>query len=178
MNTHRIALKLYAEKAPLPDPIRFVEIFHDWIKRGVLAELMIDVIEYGHVERGPVVLFVGHESDYAIDMSEGRAGLSYLRKRVKADATGSSDALTDSFSRLLGVADKLATDERLGGFRLRRDEVLLRLVDRLNAPNTDATFDASRAEIQRVASAVLGPGVELTREADDPREAFAVRIRA
>jgi hypothetical protein len=178
MNSNKIALKLYAKSSPLPDTIRFVEVFHDWIKKGVLSELMIDVIEYGHVERGPIVLFVGHESDYAIDMSEGRAGLSYLRKRVKADIPGDSLALTDSFARVLNVADKLATDERLGGFQVGRDEVLLRLVDRLNAPNTDATFEAARSELELVASAALGKSAKLTREADDPREAFAVRIRA
>jgi hypothetical protein len=178
MNSNKIALKLYAKSSPLPETIRFVEVFHDWIKKGVLPELMIDVIEYGHVERGPIVLFVGHESDYSIDMSEGRAGLSYLRKRVKSDIPGDSLALTDSFARVLNVADKLATDPRLGGFQVGRDEVLLRLVDRLNAPNSDATFDASRSEIELVASAALGKSAKLTREADDLREPFAVRIRA
>lgn len=177
MNSNKIALKLYAESSPLPDTIRFVEVFHDWIKKGVLSELMIDVIEYGHVEQGPIVLFVGHESDYAIDMSEGRAGLSYLRKRVKSDAPGDTLALTDSFARVLNVADKLAADARLGGFTVGRSEVLLRLVDRLNAPNNDATWEASRSELELVASAALGGKAKLARELDDPREAFAVRIR-
>jgi hypothetical protein len=177
MNSNKISLKLYATSSPLPDTIRFVEVFHDWIKQSVLPELMIDVIEYGHVERGPIVLFVGHESDYAIEMSEGRPGLSYLRKRVKSDIPGDSLALTDSFARILNVADKLAADERLSGFRLGRGEVLLRVLDRLNAPNTDATYDGARSELELVASAALGGNAKLTREADDLREPFAVRIR-
>jgi len=176
MDSVKISLKLYAKSA-LPESIRFVEVFHDWIKKGVLPELMIDVIEYGHVERGPLVLFVGHESDYAIEMSEGRPGLSYLRKRVASDMIGHAFALTDSVARVLKVADLLASDPRLDGFQLGRDEVLLRALDRLHAPNTDATFDATRSEIELIASATLGGKAKLTREAEDLREPFGVRIR-
>ncbi len=177
MNSNKIALKLYASKTALPDSIRFVEVFHDWIKKGTLAELMIDVIEYGHVDRGPLVLFVGHESDYAIDLSEGRPGLSYLRKRVKSDATADAFALMDSFSRLLKVADLLSDDPRLGDFALGRKEVLLRLLDRLRAPNTAQTFAAERAEIESAAGTALGGSAHASHELDDPREAFAVRVR-
>ncbi len=173
MKSSKIWLKLYAEPGALPDPIRFVEVFHDWIKRDVLAELMFDVIEYGHVHHGPSVLFVGHESDYAIDLGEGRLGLSYQRKRAPADG-----ALGDSLRRLLDVAGKLEADPRLHGFRLGRSELLLRVLDRLNMPNGEGTFAEARGEIERTAREVLGAELSLEQELADLREPFGVRVRA
>ena len=47
------------------DPEAFVPVFHDWIRRGAVEGLLIDVARYGHVHHGPGIMLVGHEGDYA-----------------------------------------------------------------------------------------------------------------
>ncbi|NUP11734.1 MAG: hypothetical protein HOW73_37280 [Polyangiaceae bacterium] len=174
MKSHKIALKLYVEGGSLPAHARFVEVFHDWIKDNVLDETMIDVVDYGHVHQGPIVLFVGHESDYAIDLGEGRAGLLYVRKRVSNDDPSSN--LDDALKRILAVAERLEKDPRLVGLAFGRREVLLRVLDRLRAPNVDGTFVEERAGIEAAFERALGK-VAVTREGSDAREPFTVRAR-
>jgi hypothetical protein len=176
MRSHKIALKLYARPGTLTEPTKFVEVFHDWIRDGALSEVMIDVADYGHVHHGPAVLFVGHESDYAIDLGEGRPGLVYLRKRVKDD--DEATRLQDAFARLLAVAARLEADLRLAPLAFDRREVLLKVLDRLETPNEPASLEREREEIGAVASRALGAEAALESAAPDPREPFTVRIRA
>lgn len=176
MKSHKIALKLYAKAGTVPPAAKFVEVFHDWIKDGVLKEVLIDVADYGHVHEGPHVLLVGHESDYALDFSESRPGLSYVRKRTKEDAEATR--LDDSFARVLGAAALLEKDARLAGLAFERNEVLLKVLDRLNAPNTTETYEVEKAEIETVATRHLGKAVTLSPEATDPRAPFTVRAVA
>jgi len=176
MKSHKIALKLYARQGTLADASKFVEVFHDWIRDGVMSEVMIDVADYGHVHHGPAVLFVGHESDYAIDLGEGRPGLAYLRKRVKNDDEGTR--LADSFARLLAVAARLEADARLAPLSFERNEVRLLVYDRLHTPNEPASLEREREEVGRVAARALGGEVELEPASPDPREPFALRIRS
>ena len=58
------------------------------------------------------------------------------------------------------------------------DEILIRVNDRLNAPNDDATLEALRPAIEG-ALARTRPGREaaIERVAEDPRGPFRVRVR-
>lgn len=175
MNSHKIWLKLYAQPAALPPAASFVAVFHDWIRDGALSETLIDVVDYGHVHQGPAVLLIGHESDYGLDLSEGRPGLTYQRKRVQADDPRAR--LGDSLRRLLGAAARLEADPRLAGLRFDLGELLLRVVDRLHAPNEELTFEAERGGIEAALCAAFGGAPRLAREGHDPREPFTVRAR-
>lgn len=175
MKSHKISLKLYAEPSAVPTSAKLVETWHAWIKDDVLAETMIDVVDYGHVHQGPHVLFVGHESDYALDFSEGRAGLLYVRKR--APDVDRSSRLDDALKRLLNVATLLEKEPRLAPLSFDKRELLLRVLDRLNAPNVEATFTEERATIEAAVERALGKKPELQREGKDLREPFTVRAR-
>jgi hypothetical protein len=173
MKANRIQLKLYAEPSTFGDPERFVRVFHVWIRDHVLDEVLIDVARYGHVHEGPAVMLVGHRSDYVIDLGEGRPGLQVTRKKAAA----SDDArLPDLFRATFDAARRLETDSELGGLRFKTNELLLTLVDRLNAPNDAATFAALESEIAGYVRSVLGQDAAISREGT-PRDALAVRIR-
>lgn len=180
MLSPRIFLKLYAEPGAVPPHAKVLEAWHGWIKNGSLAsrgasEVLVDVVDYGHVHHGPAVLLVGHESDYALDESEGRPGLSYTRKRA-ADVPGAR--LADSMARLFRAAKLLEADPLTAGLRFGTGEILLRVLDRLNAPNTRATWEADRDEIVQVMTEALGKGTEVVYVEGDTREPFTVRARS
>ena len=174
MRSHKLALKLYAKAGTVPPAERFLETFHGWVKHGATGELMIDVVDYGHVHQGPSVLCVGHASDYALDLGEGRAGLGYQRKRVP-EADGATH-LPDGLARLLRAAVLL--EGALPGLSFDTSEILVKVLDRLNAPNDDATFAAEQGELQAVATKLFGEGATVVRDGNDPREPFTVRLRA
>jgi len=171
MKARRIQLKLYAEPGTLEDPERAVPVFHDWIRRAEGDEVLVDVARYGHVHEGPSVILVGHETDYAIDLGEGRAGLLVTRK-----CAGSAEAvrLFELFARSIAAADRIERTAELAGWRFRTDEILLMVPDRLEAPNERATFERLAPEIRDAAANWLGE-VKLEREGSS-REPFSVRI--
>lgn len=178
MNATKISLKLYARGA-LPEASLFVATFHDLIRRREPGEQMIDVVDYGHVHEGPAVLFVGHESDYAVDHGEGRAGLLYQRKRAPAPGDGSFAAhLHDALVRAVGFGARLEREPALAGLRFAADELLLRIADRLHAPNEPATFAAVEKDLRGAAERLWGAGATVGHEPGDGRGLFAVRMRS
>jgi hypothetical protein len=62
--------------------------------------------------------------------------------------------------------------------RFGRDEILLRINDRLNAPNDDATLDALCPAIEAALERVRpGRTATIERVADDPKGPFRARVR-
>jgi hypothetical protein len=172
----RIGAKLYAVNPDAFDVRDCVPLFHGWIQRRTLDGTPIDVADYAHVPDGPGVMLIGHEADRSLDLGEGRPGVLYQRKRM---GTG---ALEERFAAAIAAADRLAADVEAGpaanGVRFGRDEILLRVNDRLRAPNDDATFAELRPAIL-AALGVVRPGREarLERLTDDPKGPLTVRVR-
>ena len=172
----RIGAKLYAENPEVIDLGAYVPLFHGWIQQKTLDGVPIDVADYAHVPDGPGVMLIGHEADRSIDLGEGRPGLVYQRKR---DAEGD---LESRFAAAIEAADRLATeiedDPAAGGVRFGRDEILIRINDRLAAPNDDATLDALRPAIE-AALAVVRPGraPAIARLTGDPKGPLSARVR-
>jgi len=156
MDVHKIQLKLFFTPT---NGVRvsndtFVRVFHRFIQDRVLPELMLDVATYEHVKDGPSVLFVGHGSDYYIDEGKGRTGLLYSRKR---EAPAPDARLGDAFRRALHVATLLERDPLIEGrVRFKTDEGLIRINDRLEAPNTPETFARLSPEIARALAGIHG----------------------
>src|SRR3954452_2331988 len=127
MQPEKLQLKLYTDRATRISPEAFVVVFHNWIKKKLLPELMIDVANYGHVPKGPGVALIGHGNDYFIDEGEGRLGLLYSRKRSPPDA---GTRVADVFRRTLHAASLLERDATLSArgarLRFRTDEWLFR----------------------------------------------------
>jgi hypothetical protein len=175
MDVHRIQLKLYAQPGFVIDTHRSVRLFHRWIKERVLPDQLVDVADYGHVHHGPRVALIGHGSDHYLDDSEGRPGLLYFRKRA---APPPHERLADAFRRCLTAARLLESDP---GFdappKFGTGELCLRLVDRLQAPNTDAGYEPLREPVEHFLAELYRTPVAIVREGSE-RELLSLRIRA
>jgi hypothetical protein len=176
MEPQKLQIKLYTDRATGISPEAFVLVFHNWIKKKLLPELMIDVANYAHVPKGPGVALIGHGNDYFIDEGEGRLGLLYSRKR---GAPEPGQRVADAFRRTLHAASLIENDASLaaGGakVRFRTDEVQLRINDRLGAPNDDATFAALKPELDGFCGELFGAPCDITR-AGNVKSLFTVKI--
>jgi hypothetical protein len=172
----RIGAKLYADNPGPLDLPAFIPLFHGWIQDGDLDGLPIDVADYGHVPDGPGVMLIGHEADRSLDLGEGRPGVLYQRKREP------EGTLEDRFAAAIAAADAMAdaieADPAANSLRFGRDEILLRVIDRFNAPNDDATLEALRPAIEgTLARARPGRAATIERVEDDPKGPFRARVR-
>jgi len=168
MLTDKIGIKLFADASRFPKGSTFIEVFHDWIRTKVLPELMIDVVDYAHVERGTHVYFCGHESDYIIDTADGRPGLLYRRKRAPLPANGTP--FDDSLTRLLAAAERLEKEPRLEGLSFSRSELWIGAFDRLRAPNDEASFSALASVVLPLLEKRFGKKARVLRGSVDPHE--------
>jgi hypothetical protein len=176
LQVERIGVKLYAADPGLVEVDRFIAVFHDWIRRGAVPGLLIDVADYSHIHEGPGVMLIGHEADHALDLGEGRPGLLYQRKR---DSRGDlRERLRQALTGAVVAAAEAEAEPGAGPIAFRTDEFRVVLLDRLAAPNDEATLAALRPALEDVlAEAYPGREVTLERIGDDAREPFGVRVR-
>jgi hypothetical protein len=153
MQSLKYDLKLFLHDAVSVDLETFIPLFHGWIQDQRLQELLIDVADYRHVHHGPGVVLIAHDAHYAMDMAQGRLGLLYSRRRETHPSRQAlrnvTDRLRSVFHCALTACQELETDPALQGrLRFRGDELLLRLNDRLRAPNTAASYHALRQHLE------------------------------
>src|SRR5262249_14884412 len=118
----------------------FIPVFHGWIQRqGLEGHLLIDVHDHSHIQNGPGILLVAHEGNFSLDMSDSRPGLYYYRKTPTALPAASH--MTAILRTGLAACRLLETDAKL---KFKMDELLVIANDRLDAPNTDETFNELR----------------------------------
>jgi hypothetical protein len=173
MNSNRIQVKIYSTGPQ--DPERFIPVFHRFIRDKVFDELMIDVADYGHVKDGPGVVLIGHASDYFADTSEGRFGLLYTRKR---DAPPPAERLFDAVRRALDGARLCEKEPSLEGLRFSTNEILVRLTDRLRAPNDAKGFAELETELAALATKLYGPSGVTIEKVGEARDVLAARVKA
>jgi hypothetical protein len=176
-DAHELEVKLYAREPFEPALHELVPIFHEWIQNDRLeGELLIDVADYAHVHHGPGVLLIGHAAQYGLDVGEGRPGLLYRRRR---EAEGAVRArLHTAFRSALRACRLLEREPALRGrLRFRTDEALLRIQNRLLAPNTPEVFEAVRDELAPVlAELYRGAARIATERAGGPGDGCSIRI--
>jgi len=158
------------------DAFEYVPIFHRWIRDHVLDELLIDVVDYSHVRHGPEVILIGHASDYAIDRSMGKLGLLYAQKRPCRDP---GNPWLRALKRALHAGVLLQSESSpTTPLDFRTDEITLRVADRLSAPNSDATFERFKPEINEALRVLFGSTPYSLERAGSPRELFSVDVHA
>jgi hypothetical protein len=176
MEPHRISVKLYLEDPSALDPESAVPAFHRFIREDAVGGIPIDVARYAHVVNGPGVMIVGHQLDFAIDMAEGRPGLSVTRKR---DAQG---GLADQVRELTAWAARLSLllqdDDAVGAAgRVGTGEVLVTILDRYEAPNDDETLVRAEPALREALEGVSGGSVEGVERRGTHREPFAALVQ-
>ena len=138
MQSEKLQIKFFAKTGADFDIEAIVPVFHRFIREHAFDELMIDVADYKHVKHGPGIVLIGDANDYYFDEGEGRPGLLFSRKRHGAAPDG---RLRDGLARALRACRLLEEAPELGGrVRFSTSELLVRLPDRLRAPNDEATF--------------------------------------
>ncbi|MCE9599577.1 MAG: hypothetical protein K8S54_16585 [Spirochaetia bacterium] len=176
MTLEHLNVKIFVKNPEsIGDGTEFVNMFHEWIQGGVCSELMLDVADYSHVPAGPGVMLIGHDANYSIDFGdENRPGLLFNRK----------DKLTgDNVSRIkhvLGQAvlacDRIQKHKNHSKVVFDPTTVIFTVNDRMLAPNSQATFEATKADFQAALANL--PGLELSLLSTEPRERFAVKATA
>lgn len=157
------------------DLARLVEIFHGWISRQEMEEVLIDVADYRHVPGGPGVVLVGLEADYSLDGTGGSPGLRYNRKAAFPGADG--DRFAQAFRSAARACRMLEMERWIGPpprFDWRSFELFVN--DRALAPNTPETRERERRALEVWLGRFFGsPPSRLDLEAD-PRKRFGARI--
>ncbi|HEY3493298.1 MAG TPA: hypothetical protein VGK73_01375 [Polyangiaceae bacterium] len=171
MQANRLSVKIYAAETRPAE--LFIPVFHRFIREQVFGELAIDVADYGHVPEGPGVALIGHAFDYYWDDGEGRPGLVYTRKREPKPA---AERLGHAVQQLLVGARLLEADPTLSGLRFRTGELLVRALDRLNAPPTEAGFAELRSEVGALGQKLFG--ASNVERVGDAREPLSARLTA
>ncbi len=180
MNLQHVNVKIYVDGELKVDPLRFIDVFHQWIAESAefgLDELLLDVADYRHVPDGPGVLLAGHEADYSLDNTDGRWGLRYNRKEP---LDGSNQDRFRQALRSAAKACRLLEDQFADGDSLifSRQEFELFINDRALAPNTPETYAACKPELEAFLAGVLGHDKFSLEHRSDPRSRFGVIIKA
>jgi hypothetical protein len=175
MDAFKISVKLFVENDDFA-PSEFVPVFHRWIQDGVLDDhLMIDVADYAHVPAGPGSLLVTHEANVHMDRGDNRLGLLYVRKTSSGDTF--RDRLRAVIANTLKAASRMEHEPGLEGRLIfRTNELQIRLHDRLHAPATAATFNAVKADFEKVLADLYGPGTAKMEYVDSPKQLFTVKV--
>jgi len=171
----RIGAKVFASEPEKPvDHHAFIAVFHGFIREKGVEGLLLDVADYAHVPEGPGVVLIGHDVDYGIDQTGGRAGLLAVKKRIEGGEL--APRLADAARLSLACARAVEQDGSTG-VTFAPAAIEIQFIDRLAHGNSDAGFASVKAELEALAKRVFGDGGQVERaDADDPRRPLAARL--
>jgi hypothetical protein len=174
METHKIIVKFFVEDASRIRGEQFVPIFHSWIQQQAIPQhLLIDVADYQHVTGGPGTVLVAHEANFSLDREEGRLGLLYTRKQPAAAEF--FDRLKQAFAACLQGCARLEVDTQL---RFKTNECLVRLNDRLLAPNNPQTYSTVEPHLRKLVDELYGNADTHLEHQPHPSRLFEVQIKS
>jgi hypothetical protein len=176
MDAFKISTKLFATQDVF-GPAEFLPIFQHWIQNQSLADhLLIDVADYAHVVAGPGTALVSSQANLATDRGEHRLGLLYTRK-LPLDGNF-RDRLAQVAQAALTAAIQLEQEPTLSGrLKFRTNELLIRINDRLLAPNTPETFANVQPDLLAFGESLYGAGALTIEHKASPLTLFEARIK-
>ena len=162
----RLGAKIFIDEASRLSAETLLPVFHEWISQQAVDEVLIDVVDYSHVRRGPALMLVALEADYVLDEGDGETGIRYIRKR----------ALPASFEAAVTQAVLQAARACLlldvASFDANRIEITL--LDKLHFSTASAALENALSAI--AATVHAGQGT-VTAIPDDPRRPLRFVIR-
>lgn len=168
----RLAIKFNLKQNPSFATKDIVPVFQRWIQEHAVEGMLIDVVDYKHVQDGPGVVLIADEGDYGYDLGDGKIGLKYTRKRFLPDNL--QDAMRQAFRLAFVAAQRLEDEDGLDGIDFDFNSAQISFLDRQYYPNTPETFEAVQAQLVKFLLSVYGGDVSITQSTDDPREVFTV----
>ncbi len=176
MNLQKLNLKIFIAYPETVQLETFIPIFHRWIQEQKMNDLLLDVADYQHVPSGPGIMLIAQNANYSIDNAQNRLGFLYNQKTVLEG--NNHDKLKKLFHTALFLCQKLEQDEVLKGkLKFLTDEMQFVINDRLNAPNTEETFQKVKGEISSFLNSFLGENAYSLQRPSDPRERFTLEIK-
>lgn len=177
-NPQRLAVKICARSPQLShaELEASVALFHRYIQQQRLPGLLLDVADYAHVPGGPGVVLIGHDVDYGIDQSGGRAGLLVLRKRNRELAL--AELIRDTLRFAFAAAAALEIDGP-SAFLLDLGRLEIRVPDRLALRNDAAGAAALERAARPLLAALYGSAAPRVNHASaaDPRCMLAISVQ-
>jgi hypothetical protein len=177
INLQHVNVKLLLKNPEEVDLEPLIPVFHDWIQGQICEEVLLDVADYRHVFAGAGVVLIGHEANYSVDNTDNRLGVRYNRKAV---LDGSNQGRLQQAARAaLTACQRLEAEPRLEGkLRFNGEEFEVFINDRLLAPNSAATREAVRPELQTFSEKLFRGNAFSLSYTSDPRRLFAVSVKA
>jgi hypothetical protein len=176
MEIQHLVAKIHVEGVIGIDPVRVVDVFHSWVAKQSMPEMLVDVAELLHVPKGPGVIAVGHDADYTLDHTGGVWGMAYRRKTQLAG--GNAERIVQALHAATHAA-RLLEDAFPGELRFSRTDFELIVNDRGLVPNTAETYAAVVPEIEAALRGLAGGGAfAFTRHDSDPRLRFGLTIKS
>ncbi len=176
LNAQQFFIKFPAKVESNYDAKELIPVFQRWIQTDSLEGVLIDVANYTHVDEGPGVLLLGHESNWSLDFSDGEPGLLYTRKR---EALGDVETrLKDAFRLALEACKLLEIEEDIENpITFDTRDFVFGINNRLLAPNEDETLQDVQEGLSHFFEWLFdGESVELVRD-QRRRSRFNVRVR-
>jgi hypothetical protein len=175
IDLQHINVKVLLEGDADLDPV--IPVFHGWIQKRVLPELLIDVADYRHAHHGPGIVLIGHEADYSIDNTDGRLGLRYNRK---AQIAGNNhEKLAQAFRAAITAVRLLQSDTRLSNkLHFKGQDIELFINDRLLAPTNDQTRQAVDPGLRAFLKKLFAGAEYSLRYESDPRRLFGASVHS
>lgn len=178
MDVQYVNIKIYSTTASPPTLERFIPIFHSWIQDDLCEELLVDVVDYGHVPAGPGVMLIAHEANFSVEYgAENRFGLLYSTKGKREGSN--QQKIEHAVQQCLKAAMRLQEDDHLKGeLKFSGADFRLFVNRRLQVSNDESSFNALKPEIEMVFDNLLGGSdFSLVRISTDSRERLTVEIK-
>jgi len=178
MDVFKISVKFFVEDASGIGEHDFVPIFHSWIQQHAVPDhTLIDVADYAHVHNGPGTVLIAHEANFYTDRADGRLGLTYVRKWPAGG--GTVERLAQAYAAVLDGSRRLENAPAFEGkLKFRTDESVVRIHDRLLAPNTSETFEQLKPDLKRLLDDMYGGAAVDFEHYASPTRLFEVQVRA
>jgi hypothetical protein len=170
-----VNIKIFANTSQNVNIADAIPVFHRWIQKRDLPELLIDVADYSHVPEGPGVLLIAHEANYSLDCARDQVGLLYNRK--SAESGEAQQQLRQAYDAALSACKRLEQEPEFQG-ALRFDPSKLEIIfnDRLLHPNTEESWRQVQPEVHRFFDGIFGVCKYALQHAGEPRERLRVIV--
>ena len=108
MELQHINVKLFLKGSSKVTLDAVIPVLHGWVQDQVYEELLIDVADYRHLNGGPGLILVGHESDYSFNLANQQLEICYNRKAALKGTN--NDRFTQATLATLNAFNRLASD--------------------------------------------------------------------
>jgi hypothetical protein len=171
-----VNIKVFAKTDQPVNVADAIPVFHRWIQKRDLPELLIDVADYSHVPEGPGVLLIAHEANYSLDYARNQLGLLYNRKAT--DSGNAQEQLRQAYDAALAACRRLEQEPEFhGALRFDQSHIEITFNDRLMHPNTDDSWRQVQPEAAQFFNGIFGAGKFSLERAGEPRERLRAVVR-